>query len=115
MMRSKSDDAVEIPIRETLLGNFKGITDRPRSMGKLIDHGLGGIQNIVLPAGVCTLQTGQLGVQGHSPKNAVKRKLIFPDEVYPIGGQRGDARFPGKGIAARHVVARGHLHEEILS
>jgi hypothetical protein len=108
------DDAVEIPIRETLLGHFKGITDRPRGMGKLIDHGLGGVQNIVLPAGVRALQTGKLAVQGYCPKNPVERKLIFPDQVDPVSGERGDVTFPGKGIAVGHVVARGHLNKEVL-
>jgi len=107
-------DTVKIPTHKTPFGHLKGIKDRPGGMGKLIDHGLGGIQKIVLSAGILAPQTGKLAVQGYGPKNPVKRKLIRPDQTDPVGGQRGNTAFTGKGIAASHVVARGHLHKEVL-
>ena len=46
-------------------------------MGKLVDHGLGGVQDIVLPAGVIGPQPGKLGVQGYGPKDPVEGELIL--------------------------------------
>ncbi len=83
-------------------------------MGKLIHHGLGGIEDIVLPAGILNGETGNFAVQGHSPKDPMERKLILPDEINPIGGQRGNGALTGKGIAFVHAVAWRHFHIEIF-
>ncbi len=40
--------------------------------------------------------------------------MRLPDEVDPVGGQGRDAAVTGKGVAPGHVIARGHLHEEVL-
>jgi hypothetical protein len=45
-------DLVEIPIRETGFSDLEGIGDGDGCVGKLIDHGLGRIQDVVLPADV---------------------------------------------------------------
>jgi hypothetical protein len=74
----------------------------------------GAVEVIVLPAGVVVGQAGELGVEGHGAKNAVEGKLVLADQVDPIRGKRRDAAPAGEGIAAGHVVARRHLHEEVL-
>jgi hypothetical protein len=108
------DDLGEIPIGQTNVSHLKGVKDCPGGMGKLVHHGLGGIEDIVLSAGIFNGETGKFTVQGHGPKDPVKWKLILPDEVDPIGGQRGKGALTGKGVALVHAVTWRHFHIEIF-
>ncbi|MBA7715393.1 hypothetical protein ES703_124435 [subsurface metagenome] len=54
LLETGEDDAAKIPTHKTSFGHLEGITDCQGGMGKLVDHGLDGIQEIVLPAGVLT-------------------------------------------------------------
>jgi hypothetical protein len=83
-------------------------------MGKLIIHRLGGIEDIVLLAGILNRETGKFAVQGHGPKDPMEQKLVLPDEVYPVGGQGGKGALTGKGVAFVHAVTGRHLHIEIF-
>jgi hypothetical protein len=44
----------------------------------------------------------------------MKTELLFSDKIYPVGGDRRNPGFAGKGIAAGHLVAGRHLYKEIL-
>jgi len=114
LLKTGEYDPGKIPIREAGFSHLKTIEDRPGGMGKLVGHGPGRIEEIVLPAGILTGQTGKLAVQGHGPKNTVKLKLIFFDQIDPVGAQGGNPALAGKGIALMHIIARGHFHKEIL-
>jgi hypothetical protein len=107
-------DPGEIPIRQASVGHLKGVKDCPGGMGKLIIHGLGRIEDIVLPTGILNRETGKFAVQGHGPKDPMKRKLILPGEVDPIGGQRRKGALTGKGVAFVHAVTWRHFHIEIF-
>jgi hypothetical protein len=81
-------------------------------MGELVYHGPGGVQEIVFPTGVPVLESGELGVQSDGAKNPVKRKLVFVEEINPVGCKRRDLALARESIAGGHVVARRHFHEE---
>jgi hypothetical protein len=41
-------------------------------------------------------------------------ELVLPDKVYPIGGNRRDAGFAGKGITVGHLKAGRHLYKKVF-
>ena len=45
----------------------------------------------------------------------MKPELVFPDKIYPVGGNGRDLTFTGKGIAACHLVSRRHLYKEVIN
>jgi hypothetical protein len=46
-------------------------------MRKLVHHGPGGVQEIVLPAGVAVHEARELGVEGNGSENPVKGKSVL--------------------------------------
>ena len=48
---------------------FRVLEMASRCMGKLVDHGPGGVQKIVFPAGIITGQAGDFAVQGYGPED----------------------------------------------
>ncbi|MCU0575122.1 MAG: hypothetical protein MUC41_19365, partial [Syntrophobacteraceae bacterium] len=55
IVETGKDDAAEIPVGKALFGNCDGVADRSGSMGELVYHGPGGVQEIVFPTGVPVL------------------------------------------------------------
>ena len=41
-------------------------------------------------------------------------ELVFPDKVYPIGGNGGNVGFAGKGITVGHLKAGRHLYKKVF-
>ena len=107
-------DAAEIPIREAGFSNLEGIVNGDGCMGKLVDHGLGRVQDIVFPADILRGQAGELAVQGYGPEDAMEPELVFSNEIHPVRGHRRNFCSAGKGIALGHPVTGRHFDKEIF-
>jgi len=73
------------------------------------------IQEVLWQAGVAQRKPGELGIEGNRPEDAVETKLIFCNEIGPVGGHGGDMDFPGKGIRAAHAIPGRELHVKIFN
>ena len=82
-------------------------------MGKLIYHGPGGVQEIVLSAGLVGRKPGELAIKGYGPQDQVELELIFPHNIDTVSGKRRDFTAARKGETFVHAVTRRYFNIKI--